>query len=124
MPEELRDAIDACKRVSGAERHRFDAKCGEMNAFLELFMRTGQDVSAIADRSRIVAWQGRLNEQGDYVGGSIKDPCWVDGGFGCSDVLAQLSQSIEVISKRTRRESYVDNMPESVDFQPLFPGYE
>lgn len=124
VPREMRDAIDQCSASSGAERHRFDAKCGEMNAFLELFMRTGQDVSAIAGRSKIVAWQGKVDENGEYVGGFIKDPCWIEGGFGCSDVLRALSASIEVIPKRTRKLSYTEKMLVSVDFQPLFPGYE
>lgn len=122
VPEELRNAIDTCARQSGEERHVFDAKCGEMNALLMLFMRTGQDVSQIAARSRIVAWQGNVDAAFEYSGGFIKRPCF-QGGFGCSQVLSELSPGITVIPKNTQKESYFYNMPVSVDFQPLFPGY-
>lgn len=125
VPEELRNAINACSAQAGGERHRFDAKCGEMNVFMELYMRTGQDISKLADRSRTVAWAGQLDDSGNYASGSIWDPCWTSGQrFGCSNVLEALSKQIEVIPKDTQRESYTDNMPVSVDFQPLFPDYE
>ncbi|KAL4889135.1 hypothetical protein BDV59DRAFT_205554 [Aspergillus ambiguus] len=122
VPQSLKNALDTCSRDTGAAQHQFDAKCGEMSALLEIAARTGEDPQSIAASSKIVTWQGFYDDEGNYQNGRIKAPCWSGGNFGCKDTLAALASTIEVV--RGGRESYANNQPVSVVFQPLFPGFE
>jgi hypothetical protein len=122
VPTSLKNALDTCSRETGVGQHQFDAKCGEMTALLEIASKTGQDPRDIAASSRIVTWQGYYNDEGVYERGRIKAPCWSEGNFGCRDTLRALSSSIQVVN--TARQSYANNQPVGISFQPMFRGYE
>lgn len=124
VPHDLEVAINQCAR-NPSDRHVFDAKCGEINALLDLYLRTDDaSILSLVNGARSVAWQGNV-EDGQYDG-EIKNPCWSrsDSEFGCRDVLQVWGNRISVVPKGTAPESYDRNQPVSVDFQPLFPGFE
>ncbi|KAJ5660871.1 uncharacterized protein N7484_000243 [Penicillium longicatenatum] len=120
VPNSLKNALDTCKNdlSTSAKQHQFDAKCGEMNALLEVYASTQIDPRSMGGHFRIVTWQGRYTDTGIYRGGRIKAPCWKDDGIGCSDTLEALTFDMDVI--KTQRESYANNMPVSVTSQGIF----
>lgn len=126
VPHELQQVISQCSR-NPTDRHMFDAKCGEINALINYYVRTGESVVSLGGKdARMVAWRGFLDEDLEYQGGNVIPPCWdsTENYFGCSDVLRKYgTTNIQIVNKRTERESYECNMPLSVDFQPVFPEY-
>ena len=126
VPSELGNVISRCSRHP-TDRHMFDAKCGEINALINYYVRTGESVASLAGKDgRMVAWRGFLDDNTEYEGGHIIPPCWdnTETNFGCSDVLQKYATTnIRIVNKRTQGESYECNLPQSVDFQPVFPDY-
>lgn len=126
VPNELGNVISQCSR-NPTDRHMFDAKCGEINALINYYVRAGESVASLEGKDgRMVAWKGTLDEDLEYKGGNVIPPCW-DGTeryFGCSDVLQKYgTTNIRIVDKRTQSESYDCNLPQSVDFQPVFPDF-
>lgn len=90
-------------------------------------MRAGESVASLEGKDgRMVAWKGTLDEDLEYKGGNVIPPCWdsTERYFGCSDMLQKYgTTNIRIVDKRTQSESYDCNLPQSVDFQPVFPDF-
>lgn len=71
VPNELGNVISQCSR-NPTDRHMFDAKCGEINALINYYVRAGESVASLEGKDgRMVAWKGTLDEDLEYKGGNV-----------------------------------------------------
>ncbi|KAF5856228.1 hypothetical protein ETB97_007681 [Aspergillus alliaceus] len=119
--QELISMFNLCSQnFLGGDEHRYEASCGDINAFLAYYARNRRDVRNMEENGKLVVWGVGADEVGENDKAHIMEPCYDQKGlkFGCGSALKGFYEKIDAV-KDVDPEPYDKRDLQDIDAQPL-----